>query len=87
MEHIPFGAFPPAEKDALCDALRELGLPVDGVCVSRQVWSGSSLLPAAAFATITSPWLCRTYPQAGDTGWIEALKQDLRRLQPACRCA
>jgi hypothetical protein len=78
MVQIPFGAFPPAEKDALCNALRELGLPVACVCVSRMEWPGSALLPRTVFATITSPWLCRTYEGAEDARWIEALKRDLR---------
>jgi hypothetical protein len=78
MKQIPFLAFPTGEQDAVFRALRDAGIPLRTVCVSRH--DGLDVLAAApslAFTTVSTPHWCRTYDSRANADWIAALSQEL----------
>jgi len=79
MKHIPFAALPPAERQALADALLRTGVPLRHVCVSRT--EPTSADEAEGVATVTGAGWIRSY--AAEAGWITLLERDLLALRPA----
>ena len=79
MKYIPFAALPPAEREALADALLRSGVPLRPVGVSRT--EPSSAEEAHGVATVTGAGWIRSY--AADPGWVALLERDLLALRPA----
>lgn len=78
MKQIPFAGFARAEQEALFAMLRQLGVRLGDVCVSRLEWEGAAL-PAAtqAITTVTARGFCATYEAGSGLDWIASLRGDL----------
>jgi hypothetical protein len=77
MKQIPFLAFPLGEQDAVFQALRNAGVPVRTVCVSRHEVPDLPALQDCSFTTVTTPNWCRTYDCRTESNWIAALEHEI----------
>ena len=76
MNHIPFAAFPMAERDAVADAVRRSGVAARQVCVSQlQLPEAADDGRVPCVTMVTAPGWYRSY--VSGAGWILHLEQDL----------
>ncbi|HVE53877.1 MAG TPA: hypothetical protein VNB23_10900, partial [Ramlibacter sp.] len=82
MKHIPFAAFPAADRIAVAEAVRRSGMAARHVCVSQvelpEAGEGGDDLPG--FTLVTACGWVGSY--ATGAGWFLRLEQDLGGLNP-----
>lgn len=82
MKHIPFAAFPRADRIAVAEAVRRSGAAQGHVCVSQlQLPELAGAGAAPCVTLVTAPGWLGSYPP--DSGWLGRLEEDLGSLRSA----
>lgn len=80
MNHIPFAAFPRADRLAVADAVRRSGVAARQVCVSQlQLPEAGDGGRGSCVTMVTAPGWYGSY--AGQAGWLLSLEHDLGQMR------
>lgn len=83
MKHIPFAAFPMADRIAVAEAVRRSGAAQRHVCVSQlhlPELGEAGAAPDRCVTLVTARGWFGSYPDS--SGWLVRLEQDLGSLRP-----